>query len=189
MHPRAHAPHCCVLPRCRSSLSELSFFVSFPLFILILPPESPGRTAFSPQAAASSLVSRYVYFCFSCCRFSTSQSTANIIQNIVMFHGSKFRECRKYTPLLRIQFLNKHSRCIMNSVVHFASESSLIVQLQSYICLCVLYRCGELLKFLLNPAIPPIVTHSSAAIIANITAASQCSAARGRLFVTSDTSG
>lgn len=77
----------------------------------------------------------------------------------------------------------------MNSVVHFASESSLIVQLQSYIRLCVLYRCGKLLKFLLNPAIPPIVTHSSAAIIANITAASQCSAARGRLFVTSDTSG
>ena len=38
----------------------------------------------------------------------------------------------------------------MNSVVHFASEPALIVQLQSYICLCVLYRCGKLLKFFIK---------------------------------------
>ena len=116
-------------------------------------------------------------FVFPAPIFNIGNQLANIIQNIVMFHGSKFRECRKYTPLLRIQFLNKHSRCIMNSVVHFASEPSLIVQLQSYIRLCVLYRCGELLKFFIKSR------------NANITAASQCSAARGRLFVTSDTSG
>ena len=38
----------------------------------------------------------------------------------------------------------------MNSVVHFASEPSLIVQFESCICLCVLYRCGELLKFFIK---------------------------------------
>jgi len=133
MHPRAHAPHCCVLPRCRSSLSELSFFVSFPLFILILPPESPGRTVFSPQAAASSLVSRYVYFCFSCADFRRLQSTCE--------HHSEYR----YVPWFEVSGMPQvyaaaaHSVFEQTQPLHYEQRCTLRFRVLPYRAASVLY--------------------------------------------------